>query len=186
MGPSPLLVVNTSLTRTAAGAELSFEAVYQEYFEFVWCGLQRLGVPAEQLDDAVQDVFIVGFRRLSDFEGRSSLKTWLYGIAIKVARDHRRRTSRKPTEPLPPGLVDGAPGPHEAAVDSQALRVLHQLLSELSDEKREVFVLVELEQLTAPETAALLAINLTTVHSRLRVARGELAQAWERHHRRAE
>ena len=76
----------------AAGAGLgAFEDVYEEHFEFVWRSVRRLGVPEAALDDAVQDVFVVVHRRGSEFEGRSSVRTWLFGIVVHVARAYRRR-----------------------------------------------------------------------------------------------
>src|SRR5580704_17504684 len=69
----------------------SFEAVYDEYFPYIWRSVQRLGVAVSQADDAVQEVFIVVHRKLPSFEGRSSIKTWLYGITLRVARVQRRR-----------------------------------------------------------------------------------------------
>ena len=71
--------------------------------------------------------------------------------------------------------MDAAPGPHEIATQAEAVRLVDQLLEALDDEKREVFVLAELEQMTAPEIAAALAIPVNTVYSRLRMAREEFA-----------
>ena len=77
------------------GPEGTWEAFYEAQFDFVWRSLRRLGVPASGLDDATQEVFLVAFRRASAFEGRSTFKTWLFGIAWNVARRAaRRRTSR--------------------------------------------------------------------------------------------
>ena len=78
----------------AVGGRLTPEHVFVHHFDFVWRSLGRLGVPPEGIEDAAQDVFLVVHRRLADFEGRSSLTTWLYGIALRVARDHRRRQRR--------------------------------------------------------------------------------------------
>jgi len=75
-------------------SETSFAQIYEEYFAFVWRSLRALGVSRSALDDATQDVFVVVHRRLSDFEGRSSLKTWLFGIACRVAANHRRSRER--------------------------------------------------------------------------------------------
>ncbi len=66
-----------------------FGAVYEEYFDFVWRTLRRYGVPEAAMDDAIQDAFLVVHSRLPTFEGRSSLRTWIFGIARRVARDHR-------------------------------------------------------------------------------------------------
>ncbi len=79
----------------------AFDAVYAEHFSFVWRNLRRLGVRESHLDDASQEVWVVVHRRLPSFEGRSSLRTWLVGIAVRVASDHRRWRRRKdPHEPV--------------------------------------------------------------------------------------
>ena len=74
------------------GARL--DAVYRENFSTVWRGLRRLGVPERSLEDAAQDVFLIVHRRANDFEGRSSVRTWIYGIAVRVAKDYRRAEAR--------------------------------------------------------------------------------------------
>ncbi len=160
----------------------SFEALYEEYFNFVWRSLRRLGVGAASLDDAVQDVFVVVHRRLAEFEGRSSIKTWLFGITLRVAQEHRRRLRRKEgsLEPLDDGFVDAAPGPLEEAEKAEAVRVLDAILATLDDDKRAVFILAELEQMTAPEIAESLGINANTVYSRLRAARQAFETAMSR------
>src|SRR4051812_45143312 len=73
----------------------SFDAIYEEHFDFVWRSVGRLGVDAAAVEDAAQDVFVIAHRRLAGFEGRSSVKTWLFGIALRVSRDHRRSARRK-------------------------------------------------------------------------------------------
>ena len=75
------------LTAVARG----FEAVYREHYAFVWRSVRRLGVPDRELDDVVQEVFVIVHRRLAEFEGRSMVTTWLFGIAYRVVRDHRRK-----------------------------------------------------------------------------------------------
>jgi RNA polymerase sigma-70 factor, ECF subfamily len=169
----------------APRAELRFEEIFRSYFDFVWGGLRRMGVPAASVDDAVQDVFLVVHRRQQDFEGRSSLKTWLYGIVLRVAHDHRRSLARAGGEgqPLPPALADGRPGPQEAAARSEALRLLARLLGELDEEKRDVFVLADLEQLSAKEIAEIVGTNVNTVYSRLRAARRQFNEAVARSRR---
>src|SRR5262245_51753387 len=79
---------------------LTLAEVYETQFDFVWRSARRLGVASLHVDDVVQEVFLVVFRRLAEFEGRSSLKTWLFGITRRVVRDHRRSARRKPAEPL--------------------------------------------------------------------------------------
>ena len=152
----------------------AFEELYAEHVDMVWRGLQGLGVEESSVEDAVQDVFLVVHRRLEAFEGRSSVKTWLFGIVLRVARNHRRQAKRKgrsESSEMAAEVRDGAPAPDEEAATSQALRQLTRVLSELDETKREVFVLAELEQMSAPEIAETLGINVNTVYSRLRAAR---------------
>jgi RNA polymerase sigma-70 factor (ECF subfamily) len=171
----------------AAEVRATSDDVYAQYFDFVWNAARRFGVPEAALEDVVQDVFVVVHRRLAEFEGRASVKTWLYRIVFCVVRDHRRTARRKGQhEELPEVLPDQRPDPLEVASQSEALRAVEALLSKLSEPLREVFVLAELEGLTAPETAAVAGINLNTVYSRLRAARAafaaESAQQRERDH----
>jgi RNA polymerase sigma-70 factor (ECF subfamily) len=158
-------------------------SVFDQLAVFVWRSLRRLGVPERSVDDAVQDVFIVVHRRLAEFEGRSSLRSWLFGIARRVAHDHRRRIGRKERgEELPEVLADPHGTTPAGEVErAQAVRVLHEILASLDDDKREVFILAELEQMTAPEIAAAIGINLNTAYSRLRAARAGFDQAVARH-----
>lgn len=178
----PPMVEESPRRVPAATAPRTFDDIYAAHFADVWRSLIRLGVPPANLDDAAQDVFIVVHRRLAEFEGRSSLTTWLYGICLRVAKDHRRRDSRKGgLEPLTPtltaGLADAGPGPQQATETAEAFHALRTILETLPDEQREVFVLAELEQLTAPEMAEILGIKLNTVYSRLRTARQSFEKA---------
>lgn len=165
-------------------AEQTFEVVYAEHVDLVWRSLRSLGVPASGLEDAVQDVFLVVHRRLPEFAGRSSLRTWLFGIVLHVARNARRREKRKGgAAPLDVDLPSPRPGPHEEAVAAEALALVARVLDDLDEIKREVFVLGELSEMTAPEIAEALGINLNTVYSRQRAARLAFAAALARHQR---
>lgn len=159
----------------------SFESVYEGYFSFAWRNLRRLGVPAAQLDDAVQDTFVVVHRRLADFEGRSSLGTWLASICWRVASDYRRAASRRgELRPLGDDLAASGPDPQQAAAEAEALRRVDRLLRELDDDKRTTFVLIEMEGMSAPEVAEALGLKLNTVYSRLRAARSAFEAALAR------
>jgi RNA polymerase sigma-70 factor (ECF subfamily) len=165
---------------------VSVAGVYDRYFDFVWCALRRLGVQPRQLEDAVQDVFVVVQRRLADFEGRSSLKTWLFGIALRVAKDHRRRQVKQAVEmgAEDDSLVGTHPDPREAALQAEAAALVQTLLDGLAEERRVVFVLTELEEFSAAEIAETLGIGINSVYTRLRLARRDFNQALKRHHAR--
>lgn len=162
----------------SAPGSLDFVTVYREHFSFVWRSLRRLGVGEPALDDAAQEVFITVHRRLGEFEGRSSLKTWLFGILLNTVRHHRRTMARRrEDDPLPETVADTRQsGPLESIARSQAIEVLHRFLEGLDDTLRECFVLSELEQMTAPEVAAATGANLHTVHSRIRSGRQQFEE----------
>ena len=168
----------------------TFEEVYDAHVDFVWKTLCRLGVRGSAVEDAVQEVFVVVHRKLAAFEGRSSMRTWLFQIARRVAHDQRRTVRRKepppsshePESDLDALTADESASPDASASKADAVRLLYELLDKLDAGKREVFVLAELEQLAAPQIAEALGINLNTVYSRLRLARETFNQALARHH----
>ena len=148
----------------------SFDAVYAAHVAFVWRVLRTFGVAETQIEDAVQDVFVVVHRRLGEFEGRAAITTWLFAIARRVAGAHRRK--KRPTEPIddiaePVGACDT----FAALSRAQAAATVMAILETLDEDKRIVFALVELEQLSVPEVARMLELNLNTAYSRLRLAR---------------
>jgi RNA polymerase sigma-70 factor, ECF subfamily len=168
-----------------AGLMTTWEELYAEHFDFVWRSLRRLGVPASSLDDAAQEVFLVVFRRASNFEGRSTLKTWLFGIAYNVAR-HAARSGLRREEPLPEHFPSAATNQEEAMSRAEAVRALYEVLDGLDAEKRAVFVMAELEEMTAPEISEISGIPLNTVYSRLRAARSDFDAALRRRRARDE
>jgi RNA polymerase sigma-70 factor (ECF subfamily) len=156
----------------------TFPDLYAAYFGFVWRCLRGLGVPDRMLDDAAQDVFVAVHRRLPEFRGDSSVRTWIYGIVRHVALNQRRGERRHggvmnfETEPASP-----SPSPHERAQDHEAAEFVASFVAGLDDKKRDVFVLALLEQMTIPEVAETLAVPLNTAYTRLRTVRQEFAKA---------
>ena len=170
--------VAASLPSGDRRTELDFDHVYQQNLRFVWRALVASGVPEWRLEDAAQDVFAAVHARLGEFEGRSKLTTWLYGIARHVALDHIRKAARERRRArelfVKVGAGEGAPSsPEEEVGAAQARRLLLDLLDRIQPTLREVFVLVELEQVPVREVAAMLAIKENTAWSRLRLARAE-------------
>lgn len=161
----------------SSGADDFVVAAYHEHFDYLWGLIGRLGVPRSQLEDAVQEVFMVLHRRRHEFRGDASVRTWLHGIAVHVARRQRDR-ARRHAAPPHGVLVPQAPmSPEAGASAKQSLARLDRILAGLADEQREVFVLAEVGELAAPEIAELLALNLNTVYSRLRLARAHVRAA---------
>lgn len=161
---------------TAAKPELSAQLAeaYELHFEFVWRSLRRLGVPEDLLEDAAQDVFVVASRRVGEFEGRAKMRTWLFAIAQRVAQRKRRDRfrERRRTQALATAVRDESPSDPTAAKDAAA--TLARMLEHLDDTQRLVFVLVEVEGMTAVEVAESVGTKLNTVYSRLRAARSKM------------
>jgi RNA polymerase sigma-70 factor (ECF subfamily) len=164
----------------------TFDVVYDESFHFVWRSIRRLGVDEASLDDVAQEVFFVVHQKLPEFAGRSTIKTWLSSIVLYVVRHHRRTWRRKDSRHAPaPDRLEELPdtrprGPQDEAETADNVRLLDRLLKELDDEKREVFVLAHLEEMSAPEIAEILGENINTVYSRLRAAKEQFERALER------
>lgn len=170
--------------RGLPAAPPAFADVYQETFAFVWRTARRLGVMDSAVDDVAQEVFVTVYRRLDQFEGRCSVKTWVFSILMGIVRNYRRSRRRKgAAEPIsaavvdPELLEDGGHDPLEQASRAQAGRMVHQLLDEMTEDKAIVFVMAELEGLTVPEISELIGANVNTVYSRLRAGRKEFDQA---------
>jgi RNA polymerase sigma-70 factor (ECF subfamily) len=166
----------------APPAAPSFDAVYDDYVDFIWRSARRLGVDESAVDDVVQHVFLVVHRRLAEFEGRSSLRTWLFSILLRAVRDHRRTLRRKSPHAFaeqadPDTLAEPAEGPEEALARAEASRMIDRLLDELEGEKRVVFVMAELEQMTAQEISDATGLDPKAVYSRLRAARIDFERA---------
>jgi RNA polymerase sigma-70 factor (ECF subfamily) len=147
--------------------------------EFIWRSLRRLGVPVAQVDDATQEVFCVAMRRLEQIE-RGAERSFLFGVAMRIASDARRafaRSREQTDQPAVDVAVATSPTPEALLDKRQALALLDEALDALDDETRAVFVLFEIEGFTAPEIAALLVIPLGTATSRLRRGREQFHAA---------
>ena len=157
-----------ALTAEAADP-LPFDALYERYFGFTWRALRHLGVPVSWLEDAAQELWIVVHRRLPGFEARSSARTWLFGIALNVARNRRRGLRRAPTlHPLPEQLVCARPDPEDERAGSEMWRTLESFLDTLDEQRRAVFVSCLIEQLPAAETAAATGVEVAQVYHQVR------------------
>lgn len=164
------------------------EAVYRDHAATVARCLRRLGVRPEDRDDVLQDVFVVVHRNRARFLGLSSVGTWVYGIAVRVAIAHLRRTrgrAERVRTDLEPPTPSTEPDPQGALEQRDAATVLDGLLAELDDDKRAVFVLSELEDVPVPRIAEALALNVRTTYSRLRAARADFDRGWVRWQARA-
>ncbi len=164
----------------------SFEAIYDDHVAFIHRATRRLGVHDDAIEDVVQEVFLVVHRRLAEFRHASSLRTWIYGILVRVVRFHQRTRVRAGLHGIldasaPPSVenvADSSARRPDAAVETaDAWRFLQTLLDRLGEQQREVFVLAELEQWSVPEIAEALGLKVNTAYSRLRLARASFEAA---------
>jgi RNA polymerase sigma-70 factor (ECF subfamily) len=164
--------VTALLRGSGPPAALSTAQVFEEHVSFAWRVLRRLGIAEADADDVCQEVFVVVHRKLPHFAGESSVRTWVYGICLRVASDHKRlaHVRREVATDVPPeGSVD--PVQEDTAALRQACARLDAILDTLDDTKRAVFVLYELEELTMADVALAIGCPLQTAYSRLHAAR---------------
>jgi RNA polymerase sigma-70 factor, ECF subfamily len=165
-------------TDLIADRNRAFRALYDAHAAFVYRNLRRLGVPASDIEDKQQEVFVIAHRKLAEFVDLGhGPRAWLFQIVLRVASEARRHRRRHPIDP------DGGAAQEAQSVEAsqtatlarrQALDLLDRALATIELGRRAVLVLHEIEQMTAPEIARVLDVPLNTVYSRLRVARAEL------------
>src|SRR4051794_8618207 len=149
----------------------SVRQIFDEHARYIWRTLRHLGIPDAEAPDLCQEVFVIVHRRLSSFEGRSSLRTWLYGICIRVASEYRRRPHVRKETPL---LEPASESEQQASSPDSALEqrnAVQHLLAILDDDKRQVVVLYEIEGFSMKEVAEIIECPLQTAYSRLHAAR---------------
>ncbi|MCX4246350.1 RNA polymerase sigma factor [Paraliomyxa miuraensis] len=161
----------------------SLRRIYDEHHAFVRRNAIRLGIPHGHADDVVQEVFVTLVRRSEALGEFRSMRALLFAIERRVCANYRRKLDRKAVQALPAAAL--------LAVDDdgfdriEAAHTVARFLRRLDEPRREVFVLAELEGMSAPEIAEALGINVNTVYTRLRAARQRffrLVSAREEHH----
>ncbi len=157
------------------------DEVFDAHAAFVGRTLRCLGVREHELADAIQEVFLVVHRRLGELREPSKLRSWLYAICVRKAMALRRKAARRrehPVAEVPEGTSDHTP--EDDLVRARALETAIEILADLDDDKRAVFVLYEVEQLPMSEVAETLECPLQTAYSRLYAARKEVARTLAR------
>lgn len=178
------LISSLPFQSSAARAPLELVDVHERYADFVWRTLQRMGVGSSDLDDALQEVFVVVHKKLWRYDGSSALTTWLFGICLRVASATRRKAYRR-RERLDPDWASNAGEsgeglPEQELLAREARAKLAHVLDELEPGRRAVLVMFEIESLSCPEIAEQLGIPVGTVYSRLSAARADFLKATTR------
>lgn len=164
----------TEMTEDEALVGPATAKLFQEHAEEVWRFLKYLGVREQDLADACQEVFLVAHRKLPEFRGESTSRTWLYGISLRVAKAWRRR---RQLVPLGEDNRSVAPSQEHDLQRRATHELLCWALDRISETQREVFVLHEIEEMPMSEVAQRVECGLFTAYSRLRLARRSLKRA---------
>ncbi len=160
--------------RQTAPMAPSFREVFDAHVSYVAATLARLGVEQRDRDDLVSEVFVRVHRSLASYDTQRPLKPWLFAFAARVASEHRRLARHRREVFTEVDVASTALSPDQELERSRSRRLLDRALAELDEEKREVFVLHDLDDTPVPEVARALGIPEGTAYSRLRAARTEL------------
>lgn len=173
---------------TDATGPTRVKALFEAHYDLVWRVLRRLGLSAASADDAAQEVFILAAQKWMQIRPGSE-KPFLLGVARRIAASSRRKVP-KTTDSLDDkhveALKDGALLPEQMLRLAEERRMLEEIMNEMDDDTREVFVLFELESLSRSQVAEVLGIPEGTAASRMRRAQQQfLAEAARLKHRLA-
>lgn len=166
--------------RCQAGDSEAFRELFRRHRGDVARLVQRLLGTTGDAEDVVQEVFLQVHRSLKDFHFGSRFSTWLYRVTVNVVLMQRRAARSRPRlVEMADGVVleDSDLSPEERAGRSRRIVAFYRLLDRLSEKKRTVFVLHELEGLSPVEIAEMVGAPVLTVRTRLFYARRELTQA---------
>ncbi len=165
-----------ALRETRSALTVSFTDVFAQYGPYVLGLVRRLGVQEREVEDVAQEVFVIVHRQLPAFEGRSTLKTWICGIALRAAANHRRKAYRRHERPDAFLNEPAIAASQEDELDrSRQAAALQRALDGLSDKLRQVFVLYEIEELPMLDVARAVGCPRFTAYTRLRAARSAIA-----------
>jgi RNA polymerase sigma factor (sigma-70 family) len=180
-GATLTLVVESEalVQRCQAGDDEAFRQLFRAHRTDVTRLVHRLLGGSADVEDVVQEVFLQVHRSLKDFRFGSRFSTWLYRVTVNVVLMQRRAARSRPifVEALDtPSPRDEALLPDEQAARGRRVEALFRILARLSDKKRVVFVLHELEGLSPTEIAKIVRAPVLTVRTRLFYARRELVE----------
>jgi RNA polymerase sigma-70 factor (ECF subfamily) len=163
--------------RCKAGDNAAFREIFRLHRTDVARLVQRMLGQSSDLDDLVQEVFLQVHRSIRDFRSEARFSTWLYRVAVNVVLMHRRAARSRPVlGELPDTLApaDGRELPDDALARQRRVSAFYRLLEGLSEKKRTVFVLHEIEGLPPAEIARVVGSPVLTIRTRLFYARREL------------
>jgi RNA polymerase sigma-70 factor (ECF subfamily) len=170
------------------GSEEAYESLVSRFQQPVYNLVLRLMEEPGDACDVVQEVFLKIFRNVEHFRSQSSLKTWIYRIAVNEAHNYRRwffrhrrkevvlEETREDLQNAGPAVPDGAPSPLDYVLDREKRALIEQALARINPSFRAAVVLRDLEDFSYEEIADILQISLGTVKSRIMRGREALRQ----------
>jgi RNA polymerase sigma-70 factor (ECF subfamily) len=164
----------------SAARSLSSAELFRAHASFVARFLLQLGVAAVDLDDVIQEVFLVVHARGGYTPGRAKVTSYLGSIAVHAAQSYRRKQTRKRTRETGEGLdelASAAPSMHDAMEASEQSARIRAALATLPEELRAVLLLVELENESCGSVAAAMNCSVGTIYWRAHTARKRFAVA---------
>lgn len=165
-----------------SGAAVGAEALYRAHATWVARYVTKLGFRGQDVEDIVQETFLVAHRRGGFREGPARATTWLAEIAFRVAMANRRKRRESPL--ADDTVVDALPGrnadPHDGAASAESLANVQRALDTLDLERRALFVMFELEGESCEALAAAFDVPVGTIYSRLHAARASFLEAYGR------
>ncbi len=165
----------------ASGDSRWFRAFYDAHVAFVRRVVVRLAGPVADVDDLHQSIFLVAHRRWPELSGQVDPRSWLYGVALRVVSESRRRHRFRRFLGLEAAPELASPDTASSALEQREARErVYRLLDGLSEKKRAVLLLFELEELSGEAIAEILGCPLQTVWSRLSHARKDFEKALAR------
>ncbi len=175
---------NVMLPAAPPKALPSLDELYNHYGRFVWAALARFGVAEKDLEDQLQEAFLVVYRQQAQFRGDATAQTWLFEICRRVASNYRQlastRREKMASHEIPEAIAEGE-GPERAAMAGEARQYVLAILDEMDADKRVVFMMFEIDLTPAAEIAKIVDVPIATVYSRLAAARKIFEKGAERY-----
>jgi RNA polymerase sigma-70 factor (ECF subfamily) len=168
-----------TIARSIDGDPQAFRSLFVRHRAEVARLVYRMAGSGADVEDLVQEVFLQVHRSLKDFRGQARFTTWLHRVTVNVVLMHRRAARSRPQLAMQqPDDLQPDPRllPDEDAVRLERLRAFSKLVDTLSEKKRTVFILHEIEGLAPSEIAKIVRAPVLTVRTRLFYARRELAE----------
>jgi RNA polymerase sigma-70 factor (ECF subfamily) len=152
---------------------------FDRELDYLYGTLQRLGASPGDVDDLLQEIFVALYRNWPSLDTTRPIRPWLFGVAFRVVRMHRRRRAREAPQVLP-DLEDDAPSPEGWLQGQESLALLSAALELVPPARRSVVVKHDIEGLEVVDIARQLSITKFGVYARLYKGRKELARAVRR------